>query len=300
MKKVVLLISCPDQKGIVAKVSNYVFANKCNIIDSQQHSTGLDQEFFMRVYFDASGFDGSIDDLRASFQSIADEYKMDFAFHNQSVKKRMAILVSKYDHCLYDLLLRHQYGELDVEIPVIISNHDSLQHVAENFGIKFHHVPVQKQGSNQKMVEHVKEVADWDAKKAAEEKILEILKTENIDFIALARYMQILSGDFVSNFPMRVINVHHGFLPAFKGAKPYHQAYEKGVKIIGATSHYVTADLDMGPIIEQDVIRVNHKDEVDEYLAKGRDIEKLVFARAIKAHIADKIIVHNGRTLVFD
>ncbi len=296
-KIVVLLINCPDQKGVVATVSNFLFENGANIIDSQQHSTGLDQEFFMRIEFDASNFKLSPEELEKDFASISQKFSMKHSFCDQSKKKRMAILVSKYDHCLYDLLLRQKYGELNVEIPLIISNHKDLEHVANNFGIEFHHVP---SGTKQKMVEHVKEVSDWDAKKAAEQKILSILKDAEVDFVALARYMQIISGDFVKEYPMKIINVHHGFLPAFKGAKPYHQAYEKGVKIIGATSHYVTEDLDVGPIIEQDVIRVNHKDEVDEYLAKGRDIEKLVFARAIKAHVEDKTIVFQNRTLVFD
>lgn len=290
MSKAVLLINCPDQKGIVASVSNFLFEHGANIIDSQQHSFGLDQEFFMRVEFDATALKVKPEELVENFASYSKKFKMDHAFRCQNSKKRMGILVSKYDHCLYDLLLRQQYGELNVEIPVVVSNHKDLEKVAKSFGVPFHHVPVEKDKFDDL----------WEAKKAAEQKTIKILDKAGVDFVALARYMQILTEDFVDHYPMKIINVHHGFLPAFIGAKPYHQAYEKGVKIIGATAHYVTKDLDMGPILDQDVIRVHHRDEVDEYVAKGRDIEKLVFARAIKAHVDDKTIVYHGRTIVFD
>lgn len=284
---VTMLISCPDQKGIVSKVSTFIFENQGNIIDSQQYSTGLDDYFFMRICIDTSNFKLSFNELKAQFDSkIAKEYKMEVSYHSE--KQRMAILVSKYDHCLYDVLLRHQYGELKVEIPLIISNHSELKHVAKNFKIPFHHIAI-----------NPKE-AKVEAKAKQEKKIIELLKKENIDFVALARYMQILTPSFINEYLYRIINVHHGFLPAFKGAKPYHQAYDKGVKIIGATAHYATEDLDMGPIIEQGVIHVDHRDTVEDYIAKGRDIEQSVFAKALKAHAENKIIVHNDKTIVFD
>lgn len=278
---IVLLIKCPDKKGLVQAVSNFIFENDGNIIDLQQHSLGADQEFFMRVYFDALEFKIPNEKLDSKFSDIAKKYDIDFSFHLRNKKKKMAILVSKYDHCLYDILLRQRYSELDTEIACIISNHPDLENIAKTFNIPFHYLPVEEDKAKQ------------------EEQIFSILDKEGIDLIALARYMQILSSKFITKYPHKIINVHHGFLPAFKGAKPYHQAYEKGVKVIGATAHYATEDLDMGPIIEQDVIRVNHRDEVPEYLAKGRDIEKLVFARALKAHIEDKIIVFKNRTIVF-
>lgn len=286
--RVVLLINCPDKEGIVARVSNFLFENGANIIDSQQHSTGVAQEFFMRVEFDASKFKLSKEDCESAFAKIAGDYQMKSSFNYQKSKKRMGILVSKYDHCLYDLLLRQQYGELRVDIPLIISNHKDLEPVAENFNIPFYHVPVDREKYGD------------EAKAESEREIIELMDKAEVDFIALARYMQILTESFVEHYPYKVINVHHGFLPAFKGAKPYHQAYEKGVKIIGASSHYATKDLDMGPIIAQDVIAVNHKDEVSDYLSKGRDIEKSVFAKAIKAHVESKTIVFQGRTIVFD
>lgn len=284
---VTMLISCPDQKGIVSKVSTFVFENQGNIIDSQQHSTGLDDHFFMRVCIDASSIKLSLDELEEKFNhEIGKAYQMDVSFHAE--KQRMAILVSKYDHCLYDILLRHQYGELKVEIPMIISNHPDLEHVAKNFNIPFYHLGIDPSKPRE------------EAKANQEKAIIDLLKKENIDFVALARYMQILTPNFINEYLYKIINVHHGFLPAFKGAKPYHQAYDKGVKIIGATAHYATEDLDMGPIIEQGVIHVDHRDIVEDYIAKGRDIEQSVFAKALKAHAENKIIVHNSKTIVFD
>ena len=288
---VVLLINCPDQPGIVAKVSNFLFANGANIIDSQQHSTGLDQEFFMRIAFEASNFKLSPEDTVKEFEKISSEYKMNYSFNCQKEKKKMGVLVSKYDHCLYDILLRQKYGELNVEIPLIISNHKDLEPVAKTFSIPFKHVPVDLDAHG----------GDRDkAKKASEAEVIKLMDEANVELVALARYMQILTEGFIEHYPYKIINVHHGFLPAFKGAKPYHQAYEKGVKVIGATAHYATKDLDMGPIIDQDVIRVNHRDDVEDYLAKGRDIEKMVFANALKAHANDKVIVCHGRTIVFE
>jgi formyltetrahydrofolate deformylase len=280
-----LLIDCPDQKGIVHAVSSFVVECQGNIIDSQQYSLGLDAHFFMRLcikFPQMQDRKALAAELTEQFQDIATRYKMNFKFTCH--RKRMAVLVSKYDHCLYDILLRQQYGDIDVDIPVIISNHADLKHVAENFKIDFVHLPIPEPS----------------AKRKQEEQIIAVLKKYDVDFIALARYMQIISSSFIDAYPFRIINVHHGFLPAFKGAKPYHQAYEKGVKIIGATAHYATEDLDMGPIVHQGVIEVGHRDKVEDYISKGRDIEKVVFAKAVKAHAEDKVIVYEGRTIVFD
>lgn len=273
-----LLISCPDQKGIVYELTKFIAENDGNIIDSQQHS--MDLKFFMRLEIDSSNFKIAYSELEDKFQPIADRFDMDFKFSVR--KKNMAILVSKHHHCLNDILLKHKYGVIDVNIPVIISNHSEAEEIAALYGIKFHHCPI----------------LDND-KVAQETKILQILKPLDIDFIVMARYMQILSANFINEYPCNIINVHHSFLPSFKGANPYHQAYEKGVKIIGATAHYATAELDMGPIIAQDVTTVNYKDSANDYVSKGRDIEELVFSRAIKAHSEDKIIVFDNKTIVF-
>lgn len=281
-----LLIACPDQKGIVFEVTKFVFENGGNIIDSQQHSLGLDSHFFMRLDIDPSDMNFSVDELEKKFNNIAQKFSMNFRF-SQGLKN-MAILVSKYDHCLYDILQKHKYRDIKVNIPIIISNHPDLKHVADSFGIKYCYCPIENRDA--------KELA----KQEQEANILAELKPHNIDFIVMARYMQILSKNFINNYPHRIINVHHSFLPSFKGANPYHQAYEKGVKIIGATAHYATEDLDMGPIIAQDVAPVSYKDSVEDYISQGRDIEELVFSRAIKAHADDKIIVHDNKTIVFN
>jgi len=276
-----LLISCPDQPGIVQAVSGFIASNGGNIIDSQQYSLGLDAHFFMRLVIEPVGkFAAGIPNLEELFKPIALRYDMDYKFSRGH--KRMAVLVSKYDHCLYEVLLKKQYQELDVEIPIIISNHPDLEPVAKMFGVTYAYLPI---------------TGD---KRAQEKQVINLLESHNIDFIAMARYMQILTPEFTSAYKHRIINVHHGFLPAFKGAKPYHQAYDKGVKIIGATAHYATEDLDMGPIIEQGVIPVGHRDTVDDYIAKGRDIERMVFTKALCAHAEDKIISYQGRTIVFD
>ncbi len=276
-----LLISCPDQPGIVQAVSGFITSNGGNIIDLQQYSLGLDAHFFMRLVIESAGnFKQELGELQETFKPIALRYDMDYSFAR--TRKRMAILVSKYDHCLYDVLLKKQYKELDVEIPIIISNHPDLEPVAKMFKIDFAYLPIKGE------------------KREQEKQIISLLKSHKIDYIAMARYMQILTPEFTSEYPHRIINVHHGFLPAFKGARPYHQAYDKGVKIIGATAHYATEDLDMGPIIEQDVIAVGHRDTVDDYIAKGRDIERRVFTKALKAHAEDKVISYQGRTIVFD
>lgn len=277
-----LLISCPDRKGIVYEVTKFIAENGGNILDSQQHSFGLNDRFFMRLEVDISNFKVANDNLEKAFSPIAQNMEMQVSFNYK--KKNMAIFVSKYDHCLYDILQKHKYGDINVNIPIIISNHPDLEYVAKSYNIPFKHCPI----------------ADAKSKPAQEAEILKLLKPLNIDLIAMARYMQILSADFINNYPHRIINVHHSFLPSFKGANPYHQAYEKGVKVIGATAHYATEDLDMGPIIAQDVTPVNFKDNVEDYISRGRDLEELVFARAIKAHVEDKIIVFQNRTIVFN
>lgn len=283
-----LLINCPDQKGIVFEVTKFISENNGNIIDSQQHSLGLDSRFFMRLVIDAKDFKIPLNQIQEKFSTIANKFSMNYKFSYGT--KKMAVFVSKYDHCLYDILQKNRYGDIKVEIPLIISNHGDLEHVAKNFSIPFKHIAIE---SN-------KFKTNEEAKAAQEAKILEILEPMNIDFIVMARYMQILSANFISHYPYRIINVHHSFLPSFKGANPYHQAYNKGVKVIGATAHYATEELDMGPIIAQDICHVNYKHSVENYISIGRDIEELVFARAIKAHAEDKIIVYEGRTIVFN
>lgn len=287
-KELRLLINCPDQKGIVFEVTKFISENNGNIIDSQQHSLGLDSRFFMRLVIDASDLSIPLEDVEKKFQPIADKFSMNVKFSYAA--KNMAIFVSKYDHCLYDILQKTRYGDIKVEIPIIISNHAELESVAKSFNVPFKHVPI----------ETSKYANTAEAKKVQEQKMLEILAPMKIDFIVMARYMQILTEDFINHYPYRIINVHHGFLPSFKGAHPYKQAYDKGVKIIGATAHYATADLDMGPIISQDVSPVNYKHSVEDYVSIGRDIEESVFARAIKAHADDKIIVYEERTIVFN
>jgi formyltetrahydrofolate deformylase len=240
----------------------------------------------MRLEVEASEFKIPFDKLNEAFQEIATKFNMEFSFNHH--RKNMAILVSKYDHCLYDILQKHKYGEIKANIPLIISNHPDLEPVAKAYGVPYLHCPIAQDGDT-----HL-------AKANQQVEILKILEPLNIDFIVMARYMQVLSGSFINRYPYRIINVHHSFLPSFKGANPYHQAYEKGVKVIGATAHYATEDLDMGPIISQDVTPVNFKDDVEDYVSKGRDLEELVFARAIRAHTDDKIIVFQNRTIVFN
>lgn len=245
--------------------------------------------FFMRLEIDFTSSKIANNKFAEAFKPIAEKFKMDFNFSYK--KKNMAILVSKYDHCLCDILQKHKYGDIDVNIPIIISNHPDLEPMARSYNIEYQYCPIDIEKHNGDKAS---------AKASKEAKILELLKPLDIDFIVMARYMQILSSNFINRFSNPIINVHHSFLPSFKGANPYHQAYEKGVKIIGATAHYATEDLDMGPIISQDVTPVNYKDTVADYVSKGRDLEELVFARAIKAHVDDKIIVFQNRTVVFN
>jgi len=280
----ILRIHCPDQRGIVARVTDFIHRNNGNVVALDQHTDKEDEHFFMRVEWELAGFGLTREQIKPAFEyAIATPCKMIWSIDFSDQVPRMALFVSKMSHCLYDLLARYQGGELNVHIPVIISNHKTLEPVAKQFDIEFKYVPV-----------------NADNKIEQELKQLEILKEFQIDFIVLARYMQVLSDQFVSNFPVKIINIHHSFLPAFAGAKPYHAAYARGVKIIGATSHYVTTDLDAGPIIEQDITRITHHDSVDSLVQKGKDIEKIVLARAVKAHLDRKTLVYNNRTIIFD
>lgn len=283
MQTAVLQLNCNDAKGIVYNVSKFLFERGGNIIDAQQHTEELDNRFFMRVHFDRAGMRAGKEELRRDLAELAARFGMQTELSFGDERKRMAIMVSKYDHCLYDLFLRRQYGEINAEIALVISNHPDLERVADGFNTPFVFVPVDKNN-----------------KEAAEHHALELFRQHHVDFVVLARYMQVLTPLMVNAYRHRMINVHHSFLPAFKGAKPYHQAYERGVKLIGATSHYVTEDLDMGPIIMQESIRVRHTHSVNDLIAMGRDIEKRVLAEAVKAHADDRIMVYRHRTIVFE
>jgi formyltetrahydrofolate deformylase len=277
-----LLISCPDREGLVAAVTQFIASNDGNILHLDQHVDQQENVFFMRVEWDLTRFRYAPGEVEAAFAPIAERYAMNWAIHLSHKVPRMAVFVSKEAHCLYEILARYRAGEWNVEIPLILSNHPTLADVAAQFGIPFHVIPVTK-----------------DDKRQQEDKQIALLQEHNVDLVVLARYMQILSAEFVAQFPNRVINIHHSFLPAFPGAKPYHMAYSRGVKIIGATSHYVTADLDAGPIIEQDTVRINHKDSVEDLVRKGKDVEKLVLARAIRFHLQNQVLVYNNKTVIF-
>ena len=279
----ILLTSCPDQKGIVAALSDFVFRHNGNILHADEHADENSNLFLMRVEFDPTDFDINLADFAKHFSPIAEQFAMQWRLARSNVRQKMAILVSKYDHCLVDLLYRHKSGELACEIPLVISNHPDNRPIADFYRIPFFVVSVTKEN-----------------KSDAEQKILGLLKQHNPDFIVLARYMQILSHEFVNEYPHRIINIHHSFLPAFVGAKPYHQAFTRGVKLIGATSHYVTDVLDDGPIIEQDVVRISHRDSLDDLLQKGRDLEKVVLSRAVRWHIENRVLLYGNKTVVFD
>ncbi|WP_027880743.1 formyltetrahydrofolate deformylase [Mesoflavibacter zeaxanthinifaciens] len=281
MTKITLLINCNDQSGIIAAVTNFIANNNGNIVYIDQHVDREQDIFFMRLESEFEQFNMMA--FKADFKSIlADKFKMKWRIYDTEDLPNMAIFVSKYDHCLYDILGRYNSGELHVNIPFIISNHNTLKPIADSFNIPFYHIPVAK-----------------DTKEEAETKQLELLKKHNVNFIVLARYMQIVSNRLIDVYPNKIINIHHSFLPAFVGAKPYHSAYKRGVKIIGATSHYVTEDLDAGPIIEQDVERVSHTHSIEDLIAKGRDLEKIVLANAIKLHLKRKVMVFNNKTVIF-
>lgn len=282
-RSAILLVSCPDQQGLVAALSTFISDKRGNILDLEQYVDAEGGRFFMRVQWDLAEFAIDAADLPGAIGELAARFDMDWRLHYSDERPRMAVFVSKYSHCMLDIFARIQANEWQVDIPCVISNHDDLRPLVENIGIAFHHLPV-----------------DAGNKAAQEQAVLEILREHDIDLIVLARYMQILSGEFIDHYPNRIINIHHSFLPAFPGARPYHSAHARGVKIIGATSHYVTRELDAGPIIEQDVTHVTHNDAVDDLIHKGRDLEKLVLARAIWKHLQRKILVHGNRTVVFD
>lgn len=277
----VLTLSCPDKQGIVHAVSSYLFITGCNIEDSQQfgdRDTGL---FFMRVHF-AAEQPVSLEKLRASFAAVGDAFDMDWQLHRADDRMRIVLMVSKFGHCLNDLLFRSRTGALPVEIAAVVSNHPDFAELVSSYGIPFHHIPVTK-----------------DNKAAAEAELLDLVRRENVELVVLARYMQVISDDLCKALNGRIINIHHSFLPSFKGAKPYHQAHARGVKVIGATAHYVTADLDEGPIIEQEVERVDHAVTPDQLVAIGRDVECQALARAVKWHAEHRILLNGRRTVVF-
>ena len=279
----ILLIHCPDKQGILAAVTDFINVNKGNIVYLDQHVDYVQNTFFMRVEWDLKDFIIPRDKIEEYFRTLyANKYDMVFTLNFSDVKPRMAIFVSKMSHCLFDILSRYLDGGLNVEIPMIVSNHADLQWIGEKFGIPFHVFPITKEN-----------------KLEQEKKEMELLRNERVDFIVLARYMQIISEDMINAFPNNIINIHHSFFPVFFGAKPYHAAYERGVKIIGATSHYVTTELDAGPIIEQDVVRVTHKDTVKTFIHKGQDLEKIVLSRAVEKHIDRKVLAFKNRTVVF-
>ena len=277
----VLTLSCPDKQGIVHAVSSYLFMTGCNIEDSQQfgdHDTGL---FFMRVHFSADA-PVTVEKLRASFAAIGDSFQMDWQINRADAKMRIVLMVSRFGHCLNDLLFRARTGALPVEIAAVVSNHTDFAELVASYNVPFHHIPVTK-----------------DTKAEAEAKLLEIVREERVELVVLARYMQILSDELSTYLHGRCINIHHSFLPGFKGAKPYHQAHARGVKLIGATAHYVTGDLDEGPIIVQDVEPISHRDTPDRLVRKGRDIERRVLARAVSHHVNGRVLVHGKTTVVF-
>jgi formyltetrahydrofolate deformylase len=279
---ITLLISCPDQPGIVASVSQFIFEHQGNIFQSDQHSTSLhDGTFFMRVSFTEDSFTLSEPELIDAFRPIAHAFRMNWSIHYSRHRKRVGILVSKLDHCLTDLLWRWKSGELAMDVPCIISNHSDLESLAQMYGIPYHYFPIYKE-----------------QRKEDQMRMLDFLR-EKVDFLVLARYMQILEPCFVEAYSQRIINIHHSFLPAFIGANPYVQAFERGVKLIGATAHYVTDNLDEGPIISQDVIHCNHRDTVEDLVRKGRDVERRVLAEAVRLHIEDRVLVYKNKTIVF-
>jgi formyltetrahydrofolate deformylase len=279
---ITLLISCPDQPGIVASVSQFIFEHQGNIFQSDQHSTSLhDGTFFMRVSFTEDSFTLSGPELIDAFRPIAHAFSMNWSIHYSRRRKRVGILVSKLDHCLTDLLWRWKSGELAMDIPCIISNHSDLESLAQMYGIPYHYFPIYKE-----------------QRKEDQMRMLDFLQ-EKVDFLVLARYLQILEPCFVEAYSQRIINIHHSFLPAFIGANPYVQAFERGVKLIGATAHYVTDNLDEGPIISQDVIHCNHRDTVEDLVRKGRDVERRVLAEAVRLHIEDRVLVYKNKTIVF-
>lgn len=283
MTKFTLNIHCPDQKGIIASVTNFIHQQQGNILYIDQYVDRENHLFFMRLECEFVQNNYSLTVFQTDFaEAMQSKFQLTYELYDQRKKPKMALFVSKYTHCLYDILSRYQARELAVEIPFILSNHPDLKPIADQFNLKFYHVPIDKNN-----------------KALAEEKQLAILKEHQVESIVLARYMQILSSNFIENYPNKIINIHHSFLPAFPGARPYHSAYERGVKIIGATSHYVTAELDAGPIIEQNTTEVSHLHSIDDFIAKGRDLERIVLSKAIQLHVERKVMVYKNKTVVF-
>lgn len=280
----ILLLHCPDKPGIIADVTNFITENKGNIVYLDQHVDHVENVFFMRIEWDLKTFTIPEDKIQEFFATLyANKYNMDFRLYFSTQKPRMALFVSKMSHCLYDILARYIAGEWEVEIPLIISNHPDMEPVAKRFGIPYHVFPITKENKEEQQAKEMKLLAD-----------------NKITFIVLARYMQVISDTMIERYPNKIINIHHSFLPAFVGARPYHQAFERGVKIIGATGHYVTSELDAGPIIAQDVTRVTHKDTVEDLVNKGKDLEKIVLSHAVQKHIERKILVYKNKTVIFN
>ena len=285
----ILLVSCPDRKGIAAAIAGFLYENDANILHADQHQDAQCSLFLTRIEWDLADFKLSMEDLAARFEPIASRFRMEWRVSLSRARPRVAIFVSKFDHCLADILYRHRSGELPCEIALVIGNHEAGRSLAEFHGVPFHFIPV-----------------DAESKAAAEAKQLEQLERERVDLVVLARYMQVLSPEFVARYPRKIINIHHSFLPAFHGGRPYHRAFERGVKLIGATSHYVTDDLDEGPIIEQDVTRISHRDSLEDLVGKGRDLEKMVLSRAVRWHLESRILLYpdgsspHGKTVIFD
>ncbi len=278
-----LLVTCPDQKGLVAKISDFIFRHGGNLLDADQHTDVEVGVFLARMEWDLDGFKIPRREIAKQFQPLAEAHQMQFQLFFSDDMPKVAIFVSKMAHCLWDLLLRHQTGEFQAKMALIISNHPDAEGIARQFEIPFLHFPMSREN-----------------KQSQEEAEIRILQDRDIDLLILARYMQILSPAFIEQFPNRIINIHHSFLPAFIGAQPYHQAYTRGVKLIGATSHYVTSELDNGPIIEQEVARVSHRDSVEDLVRKGRDLEKVVLGRAVRMHLKHQILTYHNKTVVFD
>ena len=278
-----LLVSCPDRRGIVAGLAQLLYGHGANILDSDQHTDPNAAMFFQRIRFDLSELQTDRRTLELAVAEVAQRFEMRYRFVYAARPKRVALFVSRYDHCLYDLLLRHRAGELACEFAVVVSNHPDLERVAREFGVRFELFPI---AANNKASQEAREIA--------------LLDELNVELVVLARYMQILGPALVGHFENRLINIHHSFLPAFVGGKPYHQAYDRGVKLIGATAHYATLNLDEGPIIEQDVMRSSHRDSVEDLARKGRDLEKVVLARAVRLHLEDRVLVYGNKTVVFD
>jgi len=279
----ILLIDCPDRKGLVASVADFLYHHNANILHADQHQDAATGTFLMRVEWDLQDFDLDLAHFAQRFAPLADRFTMRWRLERSGVRPKLALFVSRYDHCLADLLYRQHSGELTCDIACIISNHADAERLAQFYAVPFHHIPVTSA-----------------TKAEAEEQQLALLREYNVDLVVLARYMQVLSSDFVTHYPQQIINVHHSFLPAFSGARPYQRAWERGVKLIGATSHYVTATLDDGPIIEQDVVRVSHRDQLDDIVQKGRDLEQVVLSRAVRWHLDHRILVYGTKTVVFD